>query len=357
LLRRVRDIRERDLRFLVLVLALLLAGCETGSPPRGVACDGSAPVDRAERVPAADGAGLYVLMRGARCDAPVLLWLHGGPGGAERPLFRLHDGALEQHFVVAYWDQRGAGRSFDADADPRRLTIATHLDDLDHVVDRLRAAFRTPRLVLVGHSWGGALGLLYAARHPEKVAALLAAAPLVSTEASEAARYAFVAEEAGRRGDADALAALARLGPPPYGASAAREMDGLVDRLGGTFRTPPDRVGAVLEALVRGYVGPLEIVRIIRANRLTLDAMHDELQGLDLRRSVPEIQVPVAFLLGRHDHQTDPTAAAEYLARLGAPEKRLVWFERSAHNLPFEEPDAFVATVLGIVGTGGGLTR
>ena len=44
--------------------------------------------------------------------APLVLWLHGGPGGAERPLFRLFDAALEDHAVVAYLDQRGSGRSF-----------------------------------------------------------------------------------------------------------------------------------------------------------------------------------------------------------------------------------------------------
>jgi pimeloyl-ACP methyl ester carboxylesterase len=59
----------------------------------------------------------------------VLLWLHGGPGGAERPLSRYYNHELEEHFVVAYWDQRGAGRSFDADADPQDLTVACHLAD------------------------------------------------------------------------------------------------------------------------------------------------------------------------------------------------------------------------------------
>jgi pimeloyl-ACP methyl ester carboxylesterase len=104
---------------------------------------------------------------------------------------------------------------------------------------------------------------------------------------------------------------------------------------------------------VRGFVGPWEIVTIIRANRLTLDAMHDELQHLDLARDVARVDVPVAFLLGRYDRQADPANAADCLARLAAPEKRLVWFERSAHNVPFEEADAFTATLVGIAGAGG----
>jgi proline iminopeptidase len=99
-----------------------------------------------------DGARLYLELRGDDRTAPVLLWLHGGPGGAERPLFRYYDGELERRFVVAYWDQRGAGRSFDAQADPHELTVARHLADLAVIVDHLRSETGRARVVLVGHS-------------------------------------------------------------------------------------------------------------------------------------------------------------------------------------------------------------
>ena len=68
-----------------------------------------ASIDESEYLPV-DGARLYLLVRGRDETAPVLLWLHGGPGAAERPLFRYFNGELEKSFVVAYWDQRGAGR-------------------------------------------------------------------------------------------------------------------------------------------------------------------------------------------------------------------------------------------------------
>ena len=58
-------------------------------------------IDRCEYLDVA-GARLYLLIRGADRGAPVLLWLHGGPGGAERPLFRYYNHELEDHFVVAY---------------------------------------------------------------------------------------------------------------------------------------------------------------------------------------------------------------------------------------------------------------
>jgi pimeloyl-ACP methyl ester carboxylesterase len=294
-----------------------------------------------------DGAALYLLVRGDDRAAPLLLWLHGGPGAAERPLFRYYDGSLERHFVVAYWDQRGAGRSYDPGADSRALTVARHLADLDAVVDELRRRFTCERLLLLGHSWGGALALLYAAAHPTKVGAVAAVAPAIATRAAQQAEWRFVAEEAVRRDDDDVRTALAALGPPPYAdAERVLALERLADRYGAIFHRPPSRWWVVLRGVLAGLVTPWELPRLVRANEVTLAAMQPELLDLDLRRSVPALTMPVVFLLGRHDHHADARIAADYLAALQAPTKRLVWFERSAHNPPFEEPEGFVAAVV-----------
>jgi pimeloyl-ACP methyl ester carboxylesterase len=295
---------------------------------------------------AVDGAQLYLLRRGAEREAPVVLWVHGGPGGAERPLFRYFDHALEDDFVVAYWDQRGAGRSYDPDADPRSLTIARHLADLDAVVDHLRAKFECDKLVLLAHSWGGALALMYGRDHPEKVSAIVAIAPLISTRASRQSEYEFVLAEATERGDGRALAKLQRLGPPPYAsARQALELEHVCDRYGGVFHTRPSFFWTVVGGIFEGFVTPWELPRFFHANDVSLEAMHAELQTLDLAKFVPALRVPVFFFLGRFDRHVDARIAAHYLETIDAPVKQTVWFENSAHNVPFEEPERFVAMV------------
>jgi hypothetical protein len=67
--------------------------------------------------------------------------------GLKRPLFRYFNSELENHFVVVYWDQRGAKFSFDPKADPHPLTIAQHVADLDAVVDHLRQSFSQDKLM------------------------------------------------------------------------------------------------------------------------------------------------------------------------------------------------------------------
>jgi hypothetical protein len=61
---------------------------------------------------------------------------------------------------------------------------------------------------------------------------------------------------------------------------------------------------------------------------------------------VRRFDVPVVFMLGRHDWHVPAVLAARYFDTIEAPSKRLVWFEQSAHNPPFEEPDAFVRAVV-----------
>src|SRR5499425_2031892 len=130
---------------LSLIFSALLVGCTLLLQGTGAAA--SISIKRSERLPV-DGARLFLQIRGANRTAPVLLWLHGGPGGAERPLFRYFNGDLEKRFVVVYWDQRSAGRSFDPKADPHRLTIAQHLADLDTVVDHLRHSLGQNKIIL-----------------------------------------------------------------------------------------------------------------------------------------------------------------------------------------------------------------
>jgi pimeloyl-ACP methyl ester carboxylesterase len=315
--------------------------------------DRAASINKSEYV-TVDGARLYLLIRGANRNAPILLWLHGGPGGAERPLFRYFNGDLEKHFTVVYWDQRGAGRSFDPDADPHQLTIARHIADLDRVVDHLKNTLHQDRIALVGHSWGGALGLLYVHAHPHKVSVIVAVNPAVSTRAAAQAEYEFVLREASRRHDSKGLRTIHKIGSPPYKkADQGLAIGRLCEKYGGAFHKRPHRMWIMVRAIASGLVTPWGIPRLIHANNVTLEAMNDELLRLDLTRSVPSVDVPALFFLGRYDRHADATISAAYVKQLKAPVKRLIWFEHSAHNVPFEEPKLFNETLtreLGRVG-------
>lgn len=326
----------------ILCVALAVAGCAAPGPAlsQRVGCDEAGRVRASENV-VIDDTPMYLLTRGEDCTAPILLWLHGGPGAAERPLFRLYNRELENTFIVAYWDQRGAGRSWNPEADPAALSVRRHLQDLDGIIAHLRRSFSGRKVILVGHSWGAALGILHAAETPEGIAAVVAVNPLIDGLKSQIAQASFVADAAKREDDPDVIAVLRRIGPPPFDGPELLEMQGLVGRYGGEFHNRPSFLGATISGLLRGYVGPREIARIIEANNASLMAMADDVAAIDLRDSVAALDVPVLFMLGRHDRILDPRIAEMFAERAGLSSIQVAWFEHSAHNIPFEEPEAF----------------
>jgi len=100
---------------------------------------------------------------------PVIIFLHGGPGGDYRSLLKLNEpvngiSLADQYFLV-YWDQRGSGLSKRHDKDVLKIDI--FVNDLNTLVDRYSPG---RPVVLIGESWGGMFATRYINQYPEKVA-------------------------------------------------------------------------------------------------------------------------------------------------------------------------------------------
>jgi pimeloyl-ACP methyl ester carboxylesterase len=296
--------------------------------------------------PMLGGIPQWTMIRGRDTALPILVVLHGGPGGPETALFRRFNRALEDSFVVVHWEQRGAGKSFARDIPPQSMTVNRFLCDLDELIDYVRGRLGAMRkVVLLGHSWGSALGTLYAARHPEKVLAYVGTGQIGDIAASERASYAFVLAEAERRSNKRALAALAEIGPPPYGPAKIRVQRRWLRHFTGRLGqlSVPRFFWLMLTAPESSV---FDLLDFTRGMRFTLRTMLKEVGAINLETTVPELRMPVWFLSGRHDHQVDAIVAEAYFDKLVAPAgKELVWFEESGHFVPFEEPEKFNRTM------------
>jgi proline iminopeptidase len=83
-------------------------------------------------------------------NAPMLVFLHGGPGGDYRQFLPYRDLANEGYRVVL-WDQRGSGLSKRHDANDYDMPMI--LEDLRHVVEHYSSS-KSQRIVFIGQSWG-----------------------------------------------------------------------------------------------------------------------------------------------------------------------------------------------------------
>lgn len=97
-------------------------------------------------------------------SGPALVFVSGlgGTGAFWKPQLE----AFARHYTVVTYDQRGSGTS---DHPDEPYSIATLVDDLEALI----AGLQLERPMLVGHSTGGAIGQVLAARHPELLAAMV----------------------------------------------------------------------------------------------------------------------------------------------------------------------------------------
>jgi pimeloyl-ACP methyl ester carboxylesterase len=160
----------------------------------------AAPLGEPGAVRTGDGRLLRTMTGGAGDDLVVL---EAGLGGSGLTWGLVHGILARTHRVVTY-DRAGLGSS---DPDPAPRDLARLADDLEAVI----AASPHRRLVLVGHSWGGPVVRVVAAR---RIARGLATAGVVLVDPSDerARAYSGRLVRAGFAAQAALLVPLARVG-------------------------------------------------------------------------------------------------------------------------------------------------
>jgi len=98
---------------------------------------------------------------------PTVVLVHGGPGSFDHSYFKPDFGRLAEVAQVVYLDLRGHGRSTWGDAEEWSLVQCA--DDVRSFCD----ALGIDHPVVIGHSLGGPIVLLYAARHPGHAAGIV----------------------------------------------------------------------------------------------------------------------------------------------------------------------------------------
>jgi proline iminopeptidase len=334
----------------IVVLVLLLAGVVAwrmappiSTPPfrgsDGRVLAGSIAV--IERWPV-NGVEQSVIIRGRDRRNPILLFVHGGPGSSETAPLRRYDAALEDHFVMVYWDQRYAGQSYDSRLPiPAHLTIRQYTDDLGVVVDRLRARFGRDRVGILAHSWGTVPGILYAEEAPQKLYAYVGVGQVADVPESEKRSYAYVLREARARHAAKAVAELERLGPPPRGAASVFTPRDWLETFGGAFHGDMTYMKLIGHSLGQREANWRDLAGFWGSGAYSNAMLQGEFARFVIDDRPHVFAVPVFLLSGRYDQQSEASVAYRFFEQVTAPRKAFVWFENSAHNPPFEEPKAF----------------
>jgi len=281
------------------------------------------------------GTDQWIQMRGAP-ETPVLLYLHGGPGGTSVPLSEAWK-PLEEHFTVVHWDQRGAGRTFarNRESGCGRLTISRMVEDTLEVVEYLIATSGRPKILVVGHSWGTVLGVHVVKRRPQLFSAYVGTGQLVNKRRNEEWNYRWQIARAEQSGHAEALCALRAIGPPPFAdREAIKVLRQWADVLAEGDGDPPQpRPSPIAPDYSRE-----EIPALMQGAEFSRRELFDELETVDLPSLGLSFDIPFFIFQGTSDQATPIELAQEYFAAIEAPHKAFVRFEGCHHFVVMNRP-------------------
>lgn len=283
-----------------------------------------------------NGVPQFVSIRAEKEKAPLLIYLHGGPGDAAFPLVMTYNKMLEQQFTVVIWEQRGAGKSYYKFDGP--VTIDIFLNDLYTLVDYLLPRFHQSSVYLVGHSWGSILGLRFVRVYPELVHTYIGCGQVVNMKKSSKSAYEYALAHADKKD----LEKLRRI-------DCSYQTDSWLNDLLFVTRQVVKHKGSLygrtnynnlaIPFLLSRYYTLADLIRRQRGSLQAIQYLWQEVMQTNFEAQT-QYGAPIIFIEGRYDNHVSSALAKEYFDRIET-EKQFYWFEESCHFPQWSESDRF----------------
>lgn len=249
-------------------------------------------------------------------EVPTVLLLHGGPG-FDHSTFKPVMSALADVAQLVYLDHRGQGRS--DRVSPDRCHLASWADDVKEFCDALEIT----RPVVMGHSFGGVVTMMYATRHPSHPAKII----LSSSPARIRRDRIYQAFE--RVGGQQAREAAERFWENPCAETGAEY----------------ERVCWPLYSRSATLADPDVTSRMIFNHKLGLRFFNGEGRTFDLLEDLKLIECPTLLLAGEDDPVTPIEDAADIAVRIPAGLLHFVRFANAGHGVFRDDPQRAVQVI------------
>jgi proline iminopeptidase len=262
-----------------------------------------------------EGAGLVTDGSTMR-ERPTVVLLHGGPGSFDHSYFKPDFARLSGSAQVVYLDLPGHGRS--DWGEPADWSFEACADAVRNFCDVVGIS----RPVVYGHSLGGMVAMVYAARHPGHPGALVLQSTMARFDLGRMV-------EGFRRAGGDEVAAIAERVYGGDSTSVSAEEWATCWRLFGPWVT-----------------GDREKDRTVVNRELNAPGL-ELMRGFDVRDQLARIECSTLVCVGELDPATPVAAASEIADAL--PGARLEVLEGAGHFTWKDAPDRYWPLLTGFV--------
>ncbi|HYE11554.1 MAG TPA: alpha/beta hydrolase [Patescibacteria group bacterium] len=285
-----------------------------------------------------------IYVAGENNGNPLILMLHGGPGYPLMPFSHIFH-KLEKEFIVAYWDQRGAGKTYSEETPSNTMNLETFIKDTYEVIQFLKAEYGKERIFLAGHSWGSILGINIAYQHPSEIYAYIGISQVANYVKGNNISYQFALKTAKEKNMADMLEKLIELGEPPYKEAADMSLlSSCIYEFGGAYHVPVDDDSIIRNSQIYNR---FDIECIDKGMEFTSNYLLKVIGKVNLvEEGKIKFNIPIIFLGGKYDYIVPAEVTLEYYEILDAPMKEFIWLNESAHFCYLEETENFINDLL-----------
>jgi proline iminopeptidase len=265
-----------------------------------------------------DGGKLFYQTFGKNKAGTPIIVVHGGPGLDQGyllpPMLE-----LARNNQVSFYDQRGSGKSLCFKLDKHHITMDIFIADLE----AMRKKLGYEKFILLGHSWGGLLGIKYATLYPERIAALI----FMDSAPATASGYTEFINSFNSRIEPLALRLHAIQSSDKFKHGDSESITQLFRTLFTAYCYSPNAVEQlVLQFTAESYLDGSKVAEIFDEGYLT---------DYDLKLELQKLQLPVLIIHG--DHDVVPLTTAQEIAAL-IPGAQLVVLENCGHFPFIEKP-------------------
>jgi pimeloyl-ACP methyl ester carboxylesterase len=286
----------------------------------------------------------WVTIKGDNCVNPVVLFVHGGPGN---PMSLFADDLYkdwEHEFTIVQWDQRSAGKTFEAnqksseitpeDLAKNKLSLPLIAADGIEVAEHLRKALKKDKIIITGASWGSAVAVKMISKRPDLFHFYVGLSQLVNYETNLLKSYQLALAIAQQNSDKNALESLQSAGAPPW--TSPRNF-GKLRKITRVYEAKATDQSLAMRAAAEyqteaaqaayGFGEEFSFMKFVGMNG---DGMA---QTIALDKTDINFKIPVHLIQGKEDLLTSPEVTGKYFVALKAPAKSYLLVEKSGHDL------------------------
>ena len=284
----------------------------------------------------------YVEITGASSKNPVLLFLHGGPGWPQTPHLRYFNSDLTKSVILVAWEQSGCGKSYMNNPEPKNLSLEQLISDAHQLTQILKKKFGQKKIYLAGFSWGSVIGFHLIQRYPEDYTAYFGISQIIDINRSIDLSIGWIEQQAKEKGDKKMEQLVTQLKNKDTSFCKNqlecfyKKYELLTEFGGAIYKKESEAQVTIAETKYEDYKN----YDWLKGFMYSASRIGNVIFSTDFTATT-RVHVPIYFFVGRHDWSLPSIVTEEFVNKLTAPKKEIVWFENSGHECLEEEPAKF----------------